>query len=91
MRMKTGADHPWPGAAGYDALPVLAAHDECALLEAGDHADTGGLLKDSAGNAAVFGGHDLVEDGFGGLNALLQILAAGGSENWRGEGEQADG
>ena len=41
------------GAAGDDALAILAANDEGPLLEAGNDGDTGGMLGDLVGDALV--------------------------------------
>ena len=73
--------------AGDHALAILRAEDEGTLDHPGDDGDAGGLLKDVHGDAAVLGGHDLVEDNFGGVDACLEVVAGGAGEGRGGQQE----
>jgi hypothetical protein len=65
------------GAAGDDALSVLAADQEGTLLEAGDYCDAGGLRGYVVGDASVWGGHEFVKHHVGRFDAFIELLSVG--------------
>ncbi len=77
------------GAAGHDALAILRTPDERSLLHSRHHAHAGRLLQNVERDAVVRSFHDLVQNDFGGIDAILQILHAGGGERaqWKHETE----
>jgi hypothetical protein len=63
-----------PGSASHNALAILAAEYEGALDHSRHHTDAGSLFEDIHRNAVIFGGHDLVKNYLGGVDACLEII-----------------
>jgi len=66
------------GAAGNDALTVLSADKEGALLEARNDGDAGGFGSDVIGDAFVGRIHELMKYLVGGFDAVIELLHVGG-------------
>ena len=75
------------GAAGDDALAVLCADKKGALLHAWNHRNTGGRTENVGGDGRVVGGHDLIEDGSGRVDAALQVFFRRARKSRGGEQE----
>jgi hypothetical protein len=65
------------GAAGDDALTILSAYEEGTLFEAGDNGDASCVHGNAIGNAAIGGGHQLVKNGVGRFDAVIQFGVVG--------------
>ena len=61
------------GAAGDDALAILAADDESGLLEAGDYGYAGCVHGNAVGDAAIGGGHKFVKDFMGCFDTAIEF------------------
>ncbi len=70
---KDGRGPAVAGAAGSDTLTILGTHEERTLLEAGNDDHAVGFGRDVEGDAFVGGSHELVQDGVGGINALIEL------------------
>src|SRR5580698_5103083 len=58
--------------AGYQALSVFAAKDECAFFKGRHDHDAGRFRRDIEWNPLVWGIHQLMKHSMGGLDAALQ-------------------